>query len=235
MAIPKKTRRSGRAAARAAKPPRIQRPQRSDILERAADLIGRKGFVGMSARDIADELQFSKANFFYHVRSKEELLYEIFVENLNYGIRHVETITARPDAPPERLRALMEFYVQLNTERAAIMLVWYKEKEHLTAAHQAAINKLENRIATLLNEFYRSGVRSGHFQPIDSRIARVAIFGMAFALTRWPQLREEFTHEELVRQIQMVACEGLLRPVARNARVRISRKLPRPAAAPAPR
>ena len=104
----------------------------------------------MSAQDIADELQFSKANFFYHVRSKEELLHEIFVENLNYGIRHVEAIIARPDAPPDRLRALMEFYVQLNTERAAIMLVWYKEKSHLTAAHQEVINQLEDRIATML-------------------------------------------------------------------------------------
>jgi TetR/AcrR family transcriptional regulator, cholesterol catabolism regulator len=218
MAIPKKRRRSGRPAARGAEPPPAQRPPRSDILERAADLIGKRGFVGMSAQDIADELQFSKANFFYHVRSKEELLYEIFVENLNYAIRHLEAIIARPDAPPERLRALMEFYVRLNTERAAIMLVWYKEKEHLTAAHQAVINELENRIATILNKFYRSGVKSGHFQQIDSRIARVAIFGMAFALTRWPRLREEFTHEELVRQIQKVACEGLLRPVARRAR-----------------
>ena len=118
MAIPKKKRRSGRSAARGAE----ALPTRSDILERAAHLIGKKGFVGMSAQDIADELQFSKANFFYHVRSKEELLHEIFVENLNYGIRHVEAIIARPDAPPDRLRALMEFYVRLNTERAAIML-----------------------------------------------------------------------------------------------------------------
>ena len=214
MAIPKKKRRSGRSAARGAE----ALPTRSDILERAAHLIGKKGFVGMSAQDIADELQFSKANFFYHVRSKEELLHEIFVENLNYGIRHVEAIIARPDAPPDRLLALMEFYVRLNTERAAIMLVWYKEKSHLTAAHQKVINQLEDRIATMLNQFYRSGVKSGHFLQIDSRIARVAIFGMAFALTRWPRLRDEFTHEELVRQIQKVACEGLLRPVAGNAR-----------------
>jgi hypothetical protein len=42
------------------------RSRRSDILERAADLIGRKGFAGMSARNLAGALEFSKANFFYH-------------------------------------------------------------------------------------------------------------------------------------------------------------------------
>ena len=185
--------------------------RRSDILERAAELIGRKGFAGMSARDIAGELDFSKANFFYHVRSKEDLLHEIFVETLNYAIQHIEEIVNRSESPSERLQALMDFYVRLNTERATVMLVWFKEKEHLSQEHQAQILALEQRIATMLNEFYRSGIESGHFQPIDPRIARVVIFGMCFALTRWPQLRAEFSPQALSAQIWKVASEGLLR------------------------
>lgn len=165
----------------------------------------------MSAQDIAEELAFSKANFFYHVGSKEDLLYEIFVETLQYGLRHIEEIVERPLSPPDRLRALIDFYVRLNTERAAVMLVWYKERDHLNERHQEQIAVLEQRIGTMLNEFYRSGVESGHFQVIDPRIARVAIFGMCFALTRWPQLREEFSVEVLSGQLQKVACEGMLR------------------------
>ena len=72
----KKNRRGGRTTPRGSELLRMQGPsRRSDILDRAADLIGRKGFAGMSARNIADELEFSKANFFYHIRSKEDLLY----------------------------------------------------------------------------------------------------------------------------------------------------------------
>jgi AcrR family transcriptional regulator len=185
--------------------------RRSDILERAAELIGRKGFAGMSARDLAGELDFSKANFFYHVRSKEDLLHEIFVETLNNSIRHIEEIVTRAEPHPDRLKALMDFYVRLNTERATVMLVWFKEKEHLTLEHQAQILALEHRIAAMLNEFYRGGVESGHFQPIDPRIARVVIFGMCFALTRWPQLRDEFSPQALSAQIWKVASAGLLR------------------------
>lgn len=185
--------------------------RRSDILERAAELIGKKGFAGMSARDLAGELEFSKANFFYHVRNKETLLHEIFVETLNYAIRHIEEIVNRSDSHSERLMALMDFYVRLNTERATVMLVWFKEKEHLSVEHQAQILVLEQRIATMLNEFYRAGIESGHFQPIDPRIARVVIFGMCFALTRWPQLRDEFSVQGLSAQIRKVASEGLLR------------------------
>lgn len=68
--------------------------------------------------------------------------------------------------------------------------------------------RLNTERATVL---YRAGVELGQFQPIDPRIARVVIFGMCFALTRWPQLREEFSQPAISAQIWKVASEGLLR------------------------
>ena len=165
----------------------------------------------MSARDIAEALEFSKANFFYHVRSKEQLLYEIFIENLNYAIGRLEEILRRRDSPPENLRAIIDFYVTLNTERASIMLVWFKEKSHLTAAHQQDIAALEQQIGAMLNTFYRSGVESGHFRRIEPRLARVAIFGMCFALTRWPDLQELLPIDTISAQLQEVATSGMLK------------------------
>ena len=53
-------------------------------------------------------------------------------------------------------------------------------------------------------------MEGGFFQPIDPRIFRVVIFGMCFALTRWRQLKDDFTHEALVAQIQTAAIEGLV-------------------------
>ena len=41
------------------------------ILNRAARLMQHKGYDGISAQQIADALEFSKANFFYHVKTKE--------------------------------------------------------------------------------------------------------------------------------------------------------------------
>jgi TetR/AcrR family transcriptional regulator, cholesterol catabolism regulator len=192
------------------------RSRRTDILERAADLIGQKGFAGMSARNLAEALEFSKANFFYHVRSKEQLLYELFIENLNYAIRHIEEIVQRPDPAPDRLRAIIDFYVTLNTERASIMLVWFKEKTHLTEPHQAHISALEQQIGAMLNGFYNSGIKSGDFRRVEPRLARVAIFGMCFALTRWPDLQEEFSIETISTQLQEVACGGMLKPPERR-------------------
>src|SRR5262245_46073049 len=102
--------------------------RRSDILARAAHLIEVKGYGGISAQDIADALNFSKANFFYHVGSKENLLYEIFVETLTFTINRLETIVGGDDVPDDKLRAIVDLYVRLAVERAAVMQVWFKEK-----------------------------------------------------------------------------------------------------------
>ena len=47
--------------------------------------------------------------------------------------------------------------------RAAVMLVWFKEKSHLTAEHQAHISSLEQQIGAMLNDFYAGGIASGDF------------------------------------------------------------------------
>ena len=187
------------------------RSRREDILERAAHLMKTKGFVGMSARDIADELEFSKANFFYHVKSKEELLYQIFIENLEYAIRHVEEILQRPDPPATRFRAIIDFYVHLNWERSAVMLVWFKEKGHLTAEHEAHVTQLEERIVRMLDDFYQSAIQRGDLRPVDPVVARMAVFGMTFIVTRVPQqFRNQLSLQSLSAQIQDIACNGLL-------------------------
>src|SRR4029453_7546887 len=118
---------------------RRARAQRVDIVERAAHLIQEKGFAGMSARALAKELAFSKANLFYHVPSKEELLYRIFVETLEHFTGRVEEILARRETPDAKLRALIDFYTQHMIERSAVMVVWFKERGHLTRKHQTHV------------------------------------------------------------------------------------------------
>ena len=170
-----------------------------------------KGYGGISAQDIADALDFSKANFFYHVRSKEDLLYHIFVDTLQFAIRHYEEILARDTSAAEKLRALIAFYVQLMTEHGAVMQVWFKERAHLTPEHEAEAVRFERRIQALHSEFYTDAIRRGEFRDIDPRLASISMFGMCFALTKWSELSQRLSIAELTEQMQQLAAGALLR------------------------
>jgi len=169
-----------------------------------------RGFAGMSTQEIADALDFSKANFFYHLNTKEDLLFEIFVETLNFGASNFEAILKRPDPPVQKLNAVIDFYVHLMMERTAVMLVWFKEKGHLSPEHEEEVSRLERRITTMLTDFYCNGIAKGAFRPIDPMLARIVIFGMCFGLTRWPQVRDQLSIATLSSQIQQIARQGLV-------------------------
>src|SRR5204863_1894377 len=81
--------------------------RRKDIIEKAIRLMQEKGFAGLSVQQLADTLEFSKANFFYHLKSKEELLYHIFVENFEYSIRALEQILGSDAGHADKLRRLV--------------------------------------------------------------------------------------------------------------------------------
>ena len=170
-----------------------------------------KGYGGISAQHIADALDFSKANFFYHVKSKEHLLYQIIVENLQLAIRQYETILRRKATAADKLRALIAFYVELMTEHGAVIQVWYNEKNHLTPEHFAEVTRLERRIRKLQGTFYSEAIRRGEFRGMHPVLASISMFGMCFTLTRWPELSRQLSRVELTNSLQSLACGGLLR------------------------
>jgi AcrR family transcriptional regulator len=170
-----------------------------------------KGFAGMSARELAHSLDFSKANFFYHVRNKEQILYEIFVETLEYTLSSVEEILAHPASNLGKLRALIDFYVRLMIDRSAVMSVWFKERGHLSRKHAAHVTEIESRLLGQLYAFYQAGMHDGDFKVGDPRIARLAVFGACFILIRLSGSAQDPPAAIISKQIQEILCDGLIR------------------------
>ena len=185
--------------------------RRREIFDEAVRLMEEKGFAAMSVQHIADALEFSKANFYHHIDSKEQLLYDIFVDTLEYSLRHIEEIVSSDRTIPDQLRALVEFYVSLMFDRRATMLVWFRERAHLTDAHQKEIGGLEQKIGATLEGLYARGMAAGYFKTMRPDVLRMAIFGMCFQLTKLARPDRAAT-AEITRQVQELACTGLLTP-----------------------
>lgn len=56
---------------------RTRRNKREDVLQRAAELIARRGFDGTSMRDIANAVGMLPGSLYYHFPSKEDMLIAI--------------------------------------------------------------------------------------------------------------------------------------------------------------
>jgi TetR/AcrR family transcriptional regulator, cholesterol catabolism regulator len=169
-----------------------------------------KGFAAMSVQRVADALAFSTANFYHHITSKEDLLYDIFMDTLQYSLGRIEEILGDSRSLPDQLRSLVEFHVSLMLDRRTTMLVWFRERAHLNAAHQKEVGRLEQKVGATLDAFYAKGIDAGHFKPMRPDVIRMAIFGMCFRLTKVPPPPNRASAVEMTRQLQELACSGLL-------------------------
>jgi hypothetical protein len=69
---------------------------------------------------------------------------------------------------------------------------------------------LEQKIGATLDAFYRKGIDAGHFKPMRPDVLRMAIFGMCFQLTKAPAPANRASAAEMTRQLQELACTGVL-------------------------
>ena len=169
-----------------------------------------RGFSAVSVQHLADALEFSKANFYHHLDSKEKLLHEIFVEILQFSSRHIEDIVNGQDSIPDKFRTLIAFYVTLMTERRAVMLVWFKERAHLTDSHLTEVSQLERQITGALERFYAQGIAEGYFKPMDTTVLRAGHLRHVLPAYQAARASKTSVPAVITRQLQQFATTGLL-------------------------
>jgi len=104
---------SKKPGARARRTPRAgQNPALTRALDAAVGLFSRKGYTATSTREVAALLGIQKASLYYHISSKEDLLYLICRSSLEQ-IRHdVETAIQEVEDPLERQCALISSHIE---------------------------------------------------------------------------------------------------------------------------
>src|SRR5919108_3253657 len=145
-------------------PTRTGRQER--ILEAAAGLIHAKGYQATTIQDVADEVEFSKAAFYYFVRNKEDLLYQILLRTLTGALERVREIVAGPGAPDDKLLQVVDAYVRMVAERPDTFAVYFKERAHLAPAHRETVTGLERQIVAELRGLFDEGVAAGELRDL---------------------------------------------------------------------
>ena len=79
---------------------------RDQIVEAADELFYRRGYEHTSFADIADVVRISRGNFYYHFRSKDEILDAVIRLRLANTKRVLEQWRATGNIPPPESAAL---------------------------------------------------------------------------------------------------------------------------------
>jgi len=92
---------------------------RRQIVEAADDLFYRRGFDHTSFADIAQAVGLSRGNFYYHFKTKDEILGEVIALRLASTEAMLQAWEAEGEGPAERITSFIEILI---ANRAKIML-----------------------------------------------------------------------------------------------------------------
>lgn len=93
-------------------PPASEPSTRGRIVEAADALFYRRGFEKTSFADIADQVKLSRGNFYYHFRSKDEILAAVIALRMQRTQTMLDNWTAGAATPTGRLRCFAAMLVE---------------------------------------------------------------------------------------------------------------------------
>jgi TetR/AcrR family transcriptional regulator, cholesterol catabolism regulator len=174
-------------AARVRKKPKAgENPALDRALDAAVGLFSRKGYTASSTREVAALLGIQKASLYYHISSKEDLLYFICRSSLEQ-IRHdVETAIRDVQDPLDRQRALISSHIEsLLRDRDKHSTV-FTEMQALSPDRLAQVLALrhahESLVRSVLQEAQSAGVLR---DDIEAKYLCLALLGMMNRVTVW--------------------------------------------------
>jgi len=166
---------------------RQDRPTRqAQIFEAAARIFCEKGFDKASMGDISAALGLTKAGLYHHIRSKEDLLYEIMSYGMDLFEQKVLNRVVTIDDPLDRIRATLRGHVLLVTrDRPKEITVILHESNALKGRYRDRINARKKRYVKFLEKTFRELVKSGVARRIDPSAATFAMLGMINWIYQW--------------------------------------------------
>jgi AcrR family transcriptional regulator len=186
-------------------------PSRRKLYEVALELFGRSGFHAVSIRDIATALGQQPSAIYFHVASKQELLYELAL----IGHRsHFESLRdALMDAgsePADQLRATVTAHVRVHLDYPSMARLTNRELGSLTAEQYAVVLGIRSQSEQITVDVIERGVRKGVFRSTDSFLDAKAIGAMGVRLPEWwspesPRTKEQIIEHYVTNALKIVS------------------------------
>jgi TetR/AcrR family transcriptional regulator, cholesterol catabolism regulator len=196
---------------------KTDRPRLDQILITAAEVIHAKGFHATSMDDIAKAVGITKPGLYYHLKSKEELLFKIMMFTLDGYERRV-VAPARDIIDPEaRLRFMITNHVLSIAENGQVLTIITEEMAGLTATNLRLIKERKRGFLNFIRGTLEELKAAGRLRDVDVTLAALGMQGMIMWLSYWYKANGRVAKEEAARQYVEILLNGLLRPgVAKN-------------------
>jgi AcrR family transcriptional regulator len=172
---------------------------RAELIEKSARLFRERGYDNTTVRDIAAATGIQAGSWFYHFKSKQEILAAIMEQGMHHSLAQIEHLASEALSPREMLQRLVEahLYTLLAPDHHFIAVLLY-EWRSLDESSRQRIVELKDRYEAVWEAVIDKLHASGDW-AMPSRFDRLMIFGALNWTVQWYKPGSGADIDELAR------------------------------------
>ncbi|WP_040777974.1 TetR/AcrR family transcriptional regulator [Nocardia pneumoniae] len=188
---------------------------RDRIMRAAIDLFAEKGFHGTGVAEIGERADVQRGALYYHIGSKEELLWQILRDYIQRMLVDAEQIAAGPEDPITKLRELIHSHVQLIIRHQREVAIQLRDVTALTGDRAAELQDLRDRVQRCWQRVIDAGHAEGLLRT-DDHVVTNSVLGMLNMVTFWYRPHGDRSPGEIAEVLATTLLDGVLTDTARH-------------------
>lgn len=181
------------------------------IRQAAIDLFAEKGFHGTAVADIGDRVDIQRGALYYHIGSKNELLWEVLGGFVRGMLGDIDTAVTEDIEPVEKFRRLMRLHVRRITAHQREVAIHLRDGGALTGDRAPQFQALRDQVQQRWQEVVDECQRTGAFTTADHVVVN-GLLGMVNMVYLWYQEGRGDSPEQIADKFTDMVLHGLLKP-----------------------
>lgn len=150
--------------------------KRNAFLQVGALMFNQRGYMGASLDDVAEQLDVTKGAFYYHIRNKEDLLYQCFRRTLDLIGEMIQRANQDGKNGAEKIECVLRYLFNVQHSEDG-PLIGYRSLPSLSIERRNEILLLTQASSDQLGAFINEGIADGSIRDVDPWIIENAIAG----------------------------------------------------------
>lgn len=179
--------------------------RRAQIVQTAARLFREKGYVDVTMRDLANELDIRASSLYNHIASKDTILSDIVMGLARDFTTHIHRAKEGEGSAIEKLKAIIAMHVDTTYSNSDFLACMNKEWKYLNTRDKKEYVRLRTAYEDDFFAILKEGMESGEIYRRSYRITGNSILSILRTFYHWydsiPDLSKEEVKETLYKNL----------------------------------
>jgi AcrR family transcriptional regulator len=181
-----------------------------ELIDTAARIFAAHGFKSTTIQDIAREMNMTGAAVYYYIKSKDDLLYEIWRRAGSKLQISVDKIINLDVNPEQKIRMFFQNHLRLIIQDKPIFEVLILERSRLPSKGKDALERDERRYQETLSEIIKS-LPADKMAIAEPKILAFGILATLNGVIRWYSPEDRLSLDEIADIYFEAFMRGILR------------------------